>query len=168
MTTDPPGKTGLLAGADVVKYLTALGTGAIVFSAGLLSEKIFLSTASKWFIFFSWCFLALSVLGGLLAGMRIPVQLTEQNYDLEDPYLKWPGLAQQVAFFIGIIFLGIGLTIILVRRVEPQPSKEDSTVSRPSPEPTSLPTGLPTPTPVPSPAPSAQPSQHEERKRPPY
>src|SRR6266852_3447480 len=121
---DSPGKTGLQAAAEVVKYLAALGTGSIVFSAGLLNDKLFLPTGAKWFIFFSWCVLALSVLAGLFAGMRIPIQLSKENYNLEDTFLKWPGLIQQLAFFVGIVLLGTALTLILIEHgKEPVPSK---------------------------------------------
>lgn len=131
-TPNPPGKDALTAAAEVVKYLTALGTGAIVFSAGLLNEKIFLPTSAKWFIFGSWCLLAISVLGGLLAGMRIPVLLSEEKYDLEDEYLKYPGLVQQVTFFFGVVLLGVALTVLLATSGKQQPS-EHVPVTQPSP-----------------------------------
>ena len=113
---DPPGKAGLLAGAEIVKYLMALATGAIVFSAGLLNDKVFLPPAAKWFILISWAALAFSTLGGILASMRIPIQLSEQKYDVEDAYLKYPGMIQQLAFLLGIVLLGIALSIILFQQ----------------------------------------------------
>jgi hypothetical protein len=123
--TDHPGKTGLLAGAEVVKYLTALGTGAIVFSAGLLSDKLFLPTAAKWLMALSWLVLSLSIFAGVVAAMRIPIQLTEENYNLEDKWLKYPGLVQQFAFLLGIVLLGIALATILIEhgKVHPQEAK---------------------------------------------
>lgn len=142
---DPPGKAGLLAGAEVVKYLTALGTGAIVFSAGLLSDKVFLPTAAKWFIFGAWCLLAISVLAGLVAGMRIPIQLAEENYDVEDKFLKYPGMIQQITFFFGILSLGIALTFILVRQAPKTESSDTGTsnskpaAAQPTPQPTMYP-----------------------------
>lgn len=129
---DPPGKAGLLAGAEIVKYLMALATGAIVFSAGLLSDKVTLPTAAKWFILFSWAVLAFSTLGGILASMRIPVQLSEQNYDVEDPFLKYPGMIQQLAFLLGIVLLGIALSIILFQLgTTASPGKEPDSGQQP-------------------------------------
>jgi hypothetical protein len=133
---ESPGKSGLQAGAEVVKYITALATGALVFSAGLLNDKVFLPTAAKWFIFFSWCLLAISIFGGLLAGMRIPIQLAKENYDLQDKYFEAPIRIQQIAFFIGILLLGTALAIILVA----QGSKPDVT-----PSPQLAPQGPPSP-----------------------
>jgi hypothetical protein len=138
---DPPGKTGLQAAAEVVKYLSALGTGAIVFSAGLLNDKLFLPLTAKWFMFFSWCVLACSVLAGLFAGMRIPILLSEQNYKLEDKFLKWPGLIQQVAFFFGIVLLGTALTLVLIAHGNNQtPGKQSSAQPTVQPSPTPHPT----------------------------
>jgi len=131
---DPPGKTALMVSAEVVKYLTALGTGAIVFSVGLLSDKLFLPTPAKWFLFISWFVLAVSVLAGLIAGMRIPIQLSEENYNLEDKFLKYPGLIEQIAFFLGIVFLGIALTFILAEHGRDHSSnKTDTQQVKPSP-----------------------------------
>ncbi len=148
---DPPGKAGLLAGAEIVKYLMALATGAIVFSAGLLNDKVFLPSSAKWFILASWGALAISTLGGILASMRIPIQLSEQNYDVEDAYLKYPGMTQQLAFLLGILLLGIALSIVLFQQAKaPLPGKEPE-AAQPihvmiSPnEPTPLPTVEPQP-----------------------
>lgn len=158
------GKSALVAAADVVKYLTALATGAIVFSAGLLSEKILLSGGAKVWMFLSWLLLAVSVAGGLLAGMRVPVQLSKQNYDLEDKYFEWPIRIQQIAFFLGIVALGVALALILIAHgkseiiTAPPPS--------PSPGPQLSPSALPTasaspevnPSPQTSPGPTPYPS----------
>lgn len=160
------GKSALVAAADVVKYLTALATGAIVFSAGLLSEKIFLSGGAKVWIFLSWFLLAVSVAGGLLAGMRVPVQLSKQNYDLEDKYFEWPIRIQQIAFFLGIVALGIALALILIAHgkseiiSEPPPSASPTPQLSPSASPTasSSPEVSPSPETSPSPFPTAEPS----------
>jgi hypothetical protein len=153
-----PGKAGLLAGSEVVKYLMALATGSIVFSAGLLNEKTSLSPSAKWFIFTSWVALALSILGGILASMRIPVQLTEQNYNFEDKFLKYPGLVQQLAFLLGILLLGIALTITLYKHgAEPTASTEPMVIFQ------SI-GSSPTPMIQPTPASSPTPSNHHNRK----
>ena len=143
---DPPGKAGLLAGAEIVKYLMALATGAIVFSAGLLNDKVFLPSSAKWFILISWGALATSAAGGILASMRIPIQLSEQNYDVEDAYLKYPGMIQQVAFLLGILLLGVALSILLFQQSKspsavkeeqsPQPIHVMITPNEPTPSPT--------------------------------
>lgn len=149
---DPPGKAGLLAGAEIVKYLMALATGAIVFSAGLLNDKVILPPAAKWFILISWGALAFSTLGGILASMRIPIQLSEQNYDVEDAYLKYPGLIQQLAFLLGIVLLGIALSIILFQGKTASPGKGQVEGQQPinviissPPQPTPSPTVEPPP-----------------------
>jgi hypothetical protein len=148
------GKTALVAAAEVVKYLTALATGAIVFSAGLLSEKILISGWAKGWIFLSWVLLAVSVAGGLLGGMRVPVQLSKQNYDLQDKYFEWPIWIQQIA-------LGIAMALILVAHgksesiTEPPPPATPSPQSSPSAAPTASVSPSVRPSPETSPTPSA-------------
>lgn len=146
------GKTALVAAADVVKYLTALATGAIVFSAGLLSEKILISGWSKSWIFLSWVLLSVSVAGGLLGGMRVPVQLSKQNYDLQDKYFEWPIRIQQITFFLGIVALGIAMALILVAH-----GKSES-ITGPQPRTTPSPQVSPSAAPTASVSPSVRPS----------
>jgi hypothetical protein len=116
VTKNGPDKAGLEKAADFVNYLLALGTGALVFSAELLKKDYPMSAAARVLILLSWCLLGISIIGGILAYMRIPVMLSEQKYDLEDKYMIWPGRFQQLAFLLGILLLGIALGILLWRR----------------------------------------------------
>lgn len=110
---EPPGKGALLAGAELVKYITALATGAIVFSAGLIPEKVTFTPTMKWLLGAGWIVLALSVAAGLMAGARIPVQLAEKNYDWENVWLKVPAGAQQILFVLGMLLLGWAMILML-------------------------------------------------------
>ena len=154
------GKTALVAAAEVVKYLTALATGAIVFSAGLLNEKILISGWAKGWIFLSWVLLAVSVAGGLLGGMRVPVQLSKQNYDLQDKYFEWPIWIQQITFFFGIVALGIAMALILVAHGKSESITEPPPPATPSPQFSSsaAPTASVSPSVSPSPETSPTPS----------
>lgn len=109
-------KAGLDKTADFVNYLLALATGALVFSAGLIKPDYQMSSGARVLLLASWCLLAMSVLGGMFAYMRIPVMLSEQNYNLEDKYMIWPGRVQQGAFVFGIVALGAALFIVLLNR----------------------------------------------------
>ncbi len=111
-----PDKAGLEKTADYVNYLLALGTGALVFSAELIKKDYTLTYVARIFIIASWVALAASVLLGIVAYMRIPVMLSEQNYDLEDKYMIRPGKGQQIAFLIAIPLLGAALGILLFNR----------------------------------------------------
>jgi hypothetical protein len=113
---NPPDKAGLEKAADFVNYLLALGTGALVFSAELIKKDYPMSSVARDFVLFSWFLLAISVLGGIIAYMRIPVMLSEKNYDLEDRYMIRPGRVQQLSFLIGIPALGMSLGILLWNR----------------------------------------------------
>jgi hypothetical protein len=118
MHANPPNpeKSGLEKTADFVNYVLALGTGALVFSAELIKKDYPMTSGARALILVSWFLLSLSVVGGILAYMRIPVMLSEKNYDLEDKFLTPPGKIQQLAFFIGIIVLGVALGTLLWNR----------------------------------------------------
>jgi Collagen triple helix repeat (20 copies) len=118
-----PAKSALMAGAELIKYITALGTGAIVFSAGLITQKIVITTFAKWLLGAAWIILAFSVLAGLLAAARIPINLAEKNYDWEkDKLLKYPAAIQQLLFLLGIFTLGLALVLMLANhRITPDP-----------------------------------------------
>ena len=83
VSANPPDKAGLEKAADFVNYLLALGTGALVFSAELIKKDYPMSPAARVLILVSWSLLAISILGGMFAYMRIPVMLSEKNYDLK-------------------------------------------------------------------------------------
>jgi hypothetical protein len=123
-------KAGLDKSADFVTYLLALGTGALVFSMELIKKDYPTSPFIRTFLLISWCLLAVSIFCGIVAYMRIPVMLSEQNYDLEDKHLAFPGITQQLAFLFGIVSLGVALSIILWARVgtSQDPSPQVGTV----------------------------------------
>jgi hypothetical protein len=98
---------------EFAKYLTALATGALVFSAELLKKDYTLPINSKRLLLASWICLALSTLCGLAALARIPVMMVEKTEDLEDRLLKWPLRGQQVFLPLGIVTLGIALFLAL-------------------------------------------------------
>lgn len=110
---DPPGKTGIESSSEFVKYTTAFGTGALVFSVGLVGDKVILTAWAKGFLIASWTLLLISIVAGVLAYSRIPVMLSNKNYNLRDPYFEYPGICHQIAFLFGIAFLAIALVIIL-------------------------------------------------------
>lgn len=103
----------LAAGVDVLKVTLTLATGTLVFSAGLLTEKVKVGTASKYLLVFSWCSLGISILAGALAYMRVPVMIAEGKCDIEDGWFKRPGQVHNVAFLLGVIALGIAMIMIL-------------------------------------------------------
>jgi hypothetical protein len=98
---------------EFVKYLTALATGALIFSAELLKKDYVVPITARNLILFSWTCLALSALFGLAALARIPMMMTEGTDDLEEGFLKWPLRGQQVFLPLGIVALGIALVLAL-------------------------------------------------------
>lgn len=111
--TDPPKKTALVAAAEFLKYTVAFGTGALVFSAGLVGEKVALPGPASPFLIATWVLLTFSVIAGVLAYSRVPIQLAEESYDLEDKFFIYPGRIHQITFILGIACLGTALIFIL-------------------------------------------------------
>jgi len=98
---------------EFAKYLTALATGALVFSAEVLKKDYSLTGFARYAVFVSWVCLALSVLCGLGVLARIPLMMVEKTDDLEDKFLSPPLRGQQVLFFVGIMALGTALVSAL-------------------------------------------------------
>ena len=138
MKVNGPDKSGLEKTADFVNYLLALATGSLVFSAELIKKDYPMFPVARGLVLLSWFLLAASIFFGILTYMRIPIMLSEQNYDLEDKYMIWPGRIQQLAFLFGIPVLGIALAILLWHKdlggvVEtPTPAKIVSEIRPPS------------------------------------
>jgi len=111
---EPPEKAALTTAADFIKYTTALGTGTLVFSAGLTAENVDLSGFAKACLIASWLLLAISVALGVLTYSRIPIKLAEKNYDTQDKWFSYPGRLHQLTFLAGIACLGVALIGALI------------------------------------------------------
>lgn len=107
------GETALKTASEFVKYLVALATGAIVFTASFLSKDVMLTNEAKWWMLAAWIALGITIVAGLVSMAACPVMLKEKNYDLNDPFFEWPIRLQQVTFFFGMLFLGVALTLTM-------------------------------------------------------
>jgi hypothetical protein len=110
---DDPAKEALTNAADLVKYTLALGTGALVFSVGLVSKEVTLTVLAKGTLTAAWTILAVSITAGIIALMVIPGKIASKQYHLADSRLTQPYQISQVAFVLGVIFLGLTLLITL-------------------------------------------------------
>lgn len=106
---------------DVIKLTLALATGSLVFSAGLLTEKLTFSCALRFWLIGSWILLGVSVIGGVLGMMRIPMIVHDGNPDVNDKLLTYCMRIHHLSFIAGIILLGIALTQILTTATAPPP-----------------------------------------------
>jgi hypothetical protein len=113
--TTPRPSSPLDKAGEFAKYLTALATGALVFSAEILKKEYVLLDLSRHLLLISWGFLGLSAVCGLAVLARIPVMMAEKTEDLEDKYLEWPLRGQLLFMFLGIVALGTGLSLTLWR-----------------------------------------------------
>jgi hypothetical protein len=99
--------------AEVAKYTTALATGALVFSADLVTKDVTLTRAANILLIISWVSITLSIIAGILCYSRFPIMTADDNKDIEDGLLVWPGRIHQVLLLIGIFFLGGALVVTL-------------------------------------------------------
>lgn len=107
---------GLKQVIGLLKFTLALATGALVFSAGLLTEDIQINSPAKCFLLFSWIGLAISAAAGVLAYMRIPMLIAEQNFDMRDKFMEIPGRVHHISFLVGLLSLGGALVIALMSK----------------------------------------------------
>ena len=107
------GKESLSTAADFIKYATGFATGALVFSAGLVDKMQHMPHWTVIILITSWALLTVSVVAGVMAFSRIPIQQSEENYDLENPWFTWPGKIHQGAFMLGVLTLGFILITLL-------------------------------------------------------
>jgi len=91
----------------------ALSTGTLVFSAGLLLEKIEPSSIDKLLISASWVVLTVSILTGVISFSRIPMLIAAQKYDVNDKYMVIPGMIHQLTLLLGVLLLGVALIKLL-------------------------------------------------------
>lgn len=104
-----PAKEGLQASIDLIKYILTLSGGAIAFAMqpSFYGDSRFLKIVSL----FCCASLVVSIFAGMLVHSRGCVMLSKLNYDLDDKYLKFPGQINQIAFGLGIVFLGIAIGV---------------------------------------------------------
>jgi hypothetical protein len=102
-----PQKEGLQAAIDFTKYLLTLSGAAIAFviQPSFSGSDIELRVLST----FSIILLAVCVISGLAVCSRGCVMLANGNYDLEDIFIKIPGLINMFSFGLGFLFLAYAI-----------------------------------------------------------
>ena len=104
----------LTAAVEAHKTTLALATGTLVFSAGLLKEKIEFSCLAKWLLAICWCFLGVSIVAGAIAHLRVPVMISENKPNIADKWFSRPGQIHHITFIFGVVLLGAAMITILV------------------------------------------------------
>jgi len=114
MAEETKEEKSLTAAIDAHKATLALATGTLVFSAGLLKEKLNFSCPAKWLLGISWCLLGVSIVAGLLVHLRVPVMIAEGKPNIYDKWFEIPGRIHHTAFVFGVVLLGVAMIVILV------------------------------------------------------
>lgn len=117
------GQATLQMCAELMRYTLALSTGALVFSTGLAREVATMRAAVKWLLVAVWLLLSLSTVAGILALARMPVMMSERNFDLMDPVLMVCVQVHQVGFLLGIVALGVSLVLTMTLQPPAEPPR---------------------------------------------
>lgn len=106
-------KEGLQAAIDFTKFLLTLAGGAIAFiiQPTFFSGHPFLKVISV----AALVLLTISVVSGLVVFSGGATMLARKNYNLEDKYVKWPGLVNVLSFAIGFVLLAIAVGIRVIQ-----------------------------------------------------
>ena len=98
--------------AELLKLITSLATGALVFSIGF--EGVASVTFPIWLkvmLVFSWVFLLTSVVAGVWSQSLIPLQLDSDTPDIDSKDLRYPAIVMEIFFTLGIAFFSVTLAI---------------------------------------------------------
>ena len=120
---DDPGKSSLESAADVFKWTTGAAAGSLVFSLNLVANFPSYDNLTRLCAVVAWAFLGLSIIGGTMTQLTLPVLLADKNYDLEAPSLVWPARVQQVTLAYGLALLAAFLIRIAFSEPEPDSLK---------------------------------------------
>jgi hypothetical protein len=114
--SDDPAKEGLLSAIDVTKYTLAVAGAGIAF---LISSDTLKNVTSNWgrlTITFALASFGISAVGGLLVLLQGASAISNAEYSLEHPLLKYPGMVNilglaagflcATGFIIGFIWTG--------------------------------------------------------------
>ena len=114
--------------ADLLKLITGLATGSLVFSVGLLSPTGFDFVGwVRTLLAITWLLLFLAVLAGVWAQSLLPLQIKKNNYDINARDIRGSAMAMEVLFLLGTL----GLAIALIMTLLSAPSRGKTKVASP-------------------------------------
>ena len=100
---------------DMIKLLTTLSTGTVIFSGvylGSVKMEAF-SMIQYMILLLSWLCLGLSIFCGIfLAYGRVIAMIDKNEYNVNDHHLKQFLQAQELFFIVGIILFGIFISLM--------------------------------------------------------
>lgn len=107
-------KDGLVNALDFTKYIVTFDTGLIAFLTGTAFLQKVTGRIEKTAVVVTIFFLAVSLIAGIIVYMRAAIQFSNNDYDLENRYLRVPGLINVVCFSLGALGVGILAVIELI------------------------------------------------------
>jgi hypothetical protein len=109
MTNRAPNKEGLQSAIDFTKFLLTLAGGGIAF---IIQPTQFEGDGwIKAFSFAALVLLTICAVSGLFVFSGGSVNLADGKYQLEDPWIKIPGIINVVSFGFGFVALAITIAI---------------------------------------------------------
>ena len=123
-----PDAAALASAVDLLKLLTSLATGALVFSIGLVNRSGFVDTPLlKAVLVISWASLFVAVLAGVWAQSLVPNQVRHGSPDISAPALRNSTMVQEAFFIFGIL----GVAIALITSIVSMPAPVEAKIASP-------------------------------------
>jgi hypothetical protein len=127
-TPASPDAAALTSAVDLIKVLTSLATGALVFSIGLNSPTGFAYLPRiKDVLIASWILLFLAVASGVYAQGLAPNQIRNNRPNINSGELRAAVMAQEAFFVLGIL----GIATALVSALLGAPTKLQAAIETP-------------------------------------
>jgi hypothetical protein len=108
-----PGKDGLKAAIDVTKYTLAISGAAIAFLLSSDSLNTITNGFSKTTVTLALMGFGVSAIAGLLVLLQGASNIANADYDLGQPFIKYPGIANILGLIVGFFFATIFIISII-------------------------------------------------------
>lgn len=118
-----PAKEGLKAAIDVTKYTLAVAGAAIAFLISSDTLKAISDGVAKTMVTLALAGFGLSAIGGLLVLLQSASNLANADYDLNQAYIKIPGVVNILGLMVGFICATIFIIATIWTGHLPPPAK---------------------------------------------
>jgi len=111
-----PAKEGLQAAIDVTKFTLAVAGAAIAF---LLSSDVLKKVTTFWakgLVTLALVGFGVSAIGGLLVLLQGASNIANAAYDLNQPLVRYPGMANILGLLVGFVFTTFFVIVLIWAR----------------------------------------------------
>ena len=109
-----PSEKALTSANEILKLVTSLATGALVFSIGLTTSAT--TVYADWIkviLVVTWTLLFLAVVAGIYSQSLIPLQMRDDKPNISANELRYSAIASELLFIFGILGIAVTLAVSL-------------------------------------------------------